>query len=177
MLQNHQSSKMAMMERLVLPATLVSLLAILSACKISSPYTTPAGATSGPWEERGEVTVGLTLAVTGDDKALNQVFWHHVGKVQQSLADGEHTGLIGFRIRREIAGNRAWTMTAWTDDESLDTFVASEVHQQAMEAGNAALTGSSFARIRTPADRLPLSWKEVEGLLEQRGRHYGTVRR
>ncbi len=167
----------ALITNWVYPLILLILLVNLSACKVSTPLTAPAGDPSGTWEGEGGVTIGLTLAITGKDRAQNKVFWHHVKTVQQSLADGNHTGLIGFSIRREIFGHRAWTMTVWKDGESLDAFVMSEVHQKAMEGGSEALTGSSFARIIYPGDRLPLSWEEAEGLLEREGRHYGTAHR
>lgn len=149
-----------------------SVLGLLSGCTISTPFKGPgyaAGAVTHPTPD-DRVLVGLTYIRTGDDSDKNRVFWDQVDNVYQNIA--QQPGLIGFSIRKEVFGNQGWTMSVWRDEQSLDQFVASPVHRQAMQEGLPALAQTAFLRFYVAKERIPLPWDEAEALLQSQGRGY-----
>lgn len=116
--------------------TVASIVGLLSGCTISSPFKGP-GYKSGSViveTENEMVVVGLTYIQTGTDAGKNKIFWSHVSNVHDNL--GEHEGLIGHAIRRETIGNQGWTMSVWQDQQSLNRFVESDLHQTAIQQGS-----------------------------------------
>ena len=152
--------------------TVATVISFLTGCAVGTPFKGP-GFESGSVvteTENDMVVVGLTYIQTGDDAEQNRVFWQHVGKVHDAIE--QQPGLIGYSIRREILGDQGWTMTVWKDERSLNQFVGSQVHRDAMQNGLPALQKTGFARLVLHKDRIPLSWKEAEKILETQGRQY-----
>ncbi|HEX4871293.1 MAG TPA: antibiotic biosynthesis monooxygenase family protein [Nevskiaceae bacterium] len=135
----------------------------LGACSIGTPYRSLEGPAAG-----GERVVALTHARLGEDAAARGRFWEGVWRVEGALA--RQPGLVGHRLRRSLLGREVWTMTVWQDEASLEAFVRSPLHQQAMREGVAALSFIETARLRLPAERLPPSWDEAEAALAAQGR-------
>ena len=148
---------------LLLPLTLSS-----SGCSIAMPFRGP-----GYDRERGvtvptpsgSVVVALTEATL--DRAKRRPFDRATGTV----ADGMNAvpGLIGYSFRKRLFGDRAWTMTVWTDRDALRRFVDSDLHTDAMDAGYPASIGFRFHALDVPADEIPLSWSRALDLLERDG--------
>lgn len=140
---------------------------IISSCKIGTP-----------WEEKKtkdmnlekEVIVGLTYIEAGVDSAKNKIFWKNTFEVKNKLKD--YPGYIGGSIRKEIFGNRGWTMSVWEDEESLEKFVYGERHQRAIEVGMPALIKTKFARVKVKRSKIPLDWEEVERILNVEAKSY-----
>ena len=66
-----------------------------------------------------------------------EAVWDAVAQVEAAL-DGQ-PGFAGRSKRAELLEPNAWTMTIWTDAESLPAFVDSPAHKEAMRlAANAA---------------------------------------
>ncbi len=149
---------------------LMSLSAI-AGCAISTPF-------QGPGYDRRQgvtlagddrVVVAITEAVLGGTRAQRSTFWDYVSQVEASLPG--RPGFVGYALRREVIGNRAWTMTVWTDAESLDGFVQSDVHQAAIRTSMEALACASFARIDADRAEIPISWdRALESLAAANGR-------
>ena len=137
-------------------------------CTISTPFSGPKYKQEPGADEK--VIVGLTKAVTGDDRKKNKVFWAYTRRVEKSLQDRE--GFIGYSMRKQLFGKEAWTMTVWDNETSLDAFVRSDLHQEAMKEGWPALVSASFARIEIDRDEIPISWERAEELLNEYGRDY-----
>ncbi len=143
----------------------------LSACKIGTPFRMADNDRANTSVDKNQtVMVGITHVVVGQNRKRTKTFWNHVKSVQGSLE--EQPGFIGGAIRRELFGNEAWTMTVWTDEESLNGFVRSQVHRTAMTEGWPALKSARFARMEVSRDQIPLSWKQAEELLDTVGRSY-----
>jgi hypothetical protein len=76
-------------------------------------------------------------------------------------------------------------MTVWRDKASLDAFVRSEVHTEAIRMGMPAVKTAQFLRFEWPAQDVPPSWGEVERRLsspdpnhpEDHPRTYGPATR
>lgn len=137
--------------------TFASLASLTSGCTISSPLKGPglSGDSVIVETENDQVVVGLTYIRTGEDAQKNKVFWRHVSEVYQSME--AQPGLVGYSIRREVFGDQGWTMSIWQDEQSLQGFVQSTVHQNAIKAGMPALTQTKFARLTVHKSRIPIS--------------------
>ena len=152
-------------------ALLVSVLP-LAGCTIATPFKGP-----GYEPQKGitlaavdTVYVGLTLAELKEDRELQAKFWYHVRKVEDSLET--LPGFVGYSKRTRLFGNQAWTMTVWTDEESLDRFVQSEVHQTAIRESMEAIELASFARVALKREEIPISWEDALAILDaQNGRY------
>lgn len=159
----------------MVPRRLLGLfLALLSlgGCAIATPFRGPGyDSADGVAADRPEtVVVVLTEAVLRDDRAGSSAFWDNVGKVEDSLA--QQPGFIGYSLRRELLGDRAWTMTAWSDEASIAAFVHSPTHQTAIAEGLGALQATGFARIKVKRDDVPLDWERALEILAASERRY-----
>jgi len=142
----------------------------LIGCTISTPF-------SGPGFEPGKgvtlegtdpVVVSLTYAELRKDRRLRSTFWEYVDKVEASLQG--RPGFIGYSKRTIVFGHKAWTMTVWADNASLNEFVSSDVHRTAIRNAMGALATADFARLELKRDELPLSRDRALLLLETNNR-------
>lgn len=149
-------------------AATLSLVALLGGCAFATPYRPAAQA---PDAEPGETAViALTEATLGPDRAARAAFWDGVRAVERDLPN--QPGLLGHSLRRELLGNKAWTMTVWESQAALDRFVASPAHRAAMRAGNPAVAGQRFATVSRPRTAGPLPWAEALDVLAREGQGY-----
>ena len=137
-------------------------------CAISTPYRS--ADTGGAATENDTVLVVLTHAELAEGTEDASTFWSNVSAVADSL-DGR-PGFVGYRLRRELFGRNSWTMTVWADAASLDAFVQGDIHQTAIREGWPALARARFARVTLPRSEIPISWEQVEALLDATGREY-----
>ena len=150
---------------------MLGLLPAIAGCAISTPFKGPGydrdqGVTI---EGDDKVVVALTEAVLDGSRSQRSTFWDYVSQVEATLPG--RPGFIGYALRREVIGSRAWTMTVWTDEESLDGFVRSDVHQAAIQASMEALACADFARATLDQTDIPISWdRALELLAEGDGR-------
>jgi heme-degrading monooxygenase HmoA len=114
------------------------------------------------------VTVGMTHVTNGDDSKKNDVFWDHTYAVIDSLPT--HAGYLGHKVRKEIFGNEAWTMTVWKDEESLNGFVRGDKHGEAIQNGLDAVAKARFVRFTIERSKIPLPWDEAEKIMNEKGR-------
>ena len=150
-------------------ATLVlALLAVLglSACNISTPFRT----SGEPVDPDQVVVVAITHAVIKEDAHARARFFDHVATVEESLPANE--GFIGFSKRRRVLGNEAWTMTVWTDEDSLNAFMHSPAHLAAIRTTGEVLEAAHFGRVSVRADALPLTWEQGLEILQNSRRGY-----
>jgi heme-degrading monooxygenase HmoA len=156
------------MSRLSTLGAIALLAALLGGCTIATPYRPAAPAEgSGAGEA---VVIALTEATLRPDRAARAAFWDGVRRVERDLPNQQ--GLLGHALRRELLGNRAWTMTVWESQEALDRFVTSPVHRAAIRAGDPALAGQRFATVTRPRTAGPLSWTEALDVLAREGQGY-----
>lgn len=138
------------------------LITLISSCKIGTPWEE---IKSNNFDSEEEVVVGLTYVEVGEDSTKNKIFWKSTFALKNKLKD--YPGYIGGSIRKEIFGNKGWTMSVWKDEESLEKFVYGDRHQAAIEEGSPALIKTKFARIKVKRKDIPLSWDKVEELLKK----------
>lgn len=143
---------------LTISLILVSLTAgiLLSGCQIATPFKSVAAEVNGLAPD-AELLVVVTHATLGPKGRGD--FYRQTGMVVDSLKD--QPGLIGHSIRRTIAGDKAWTMTIWKDEASMNDFVRGQAHRTAVEKGDASMMDSDFHRFTIPASQARLSWKQA----------------
>lgn len=140
----------------------------LSGCAIATPFRGADEAAPSP--EGATAIVAITEATLGDDAALRRAFWTNVDRVEATLQ--KQPGFLGHSKRRALFDDVAWTMTVWSDEESLDAFVASEAHQTAIAEAFDGVEGARFVRFETERDALPVDWSIALERLETEGRGY-----
>jgi quinol monooxygenase YgiN len=111
------------------------------------------------------VVVALTQARLDPDR--RKPFDRATRRIFGSL--GSRPGILGYSVRTRIGAAEVWTMTVWTDEASMDGFLASELHRSAIRDGRGSLVGGRTLRRSLPASRVPLPWKVAEELLEREG--------
>ncbi|MEL6977897.1 MAG: antibiotic biosynthesis monooxygenase [Pseudomonadota bacterium] len=155
-----------------LAARLAALGAALSlaGCALATPFETAEGAAPAHQTGRATAIIAITEARLGDDAALRSAFWTNVERVEASL-EGQ-PGFLGHSKRTKLLGDVVWTMTAWTDEDSLDAFVGGEVHQAAIAEAYAGLEGARFVRFEVERGAVPPDWDAALERLEAEGRGY-----
>ena len=127
-------------------------------CAISTPRNTVEGVSGLAGDHVLIVTV--TEAHHAGVGQNRTEFWQQTRSVARDL--GQQAGLVQYSLRREIFGTRAWTMTVWKDEDSLNQFYWSPAHAEAMAQATAGLTGAKFARLYLRTDELAsLSWSKA----------------
>lgn len=148
--------------------TLLSIATWISNCAMATPFTKSTQINQVNLTPEKEVVLALTeVHITGQSKDKS-TFWDRVMSVRNSLES--NPGYLGSAIRREIFGSRAWTMTVWKDEESLDAFVYSREHERAMKDGAPAVKKALFYRSKRKWKEIPIDWKEAEALILEEGR-------
>lgn len=139
---------------------------ILTSCMIGTSFRHSELLNTIP--DNTKVIVGVTNVITGDDSKKNKLFWHHTMRVVNSLTSND--GYLGHKIRKQIFGHEGWTMTVWRNEESLNSFLKGDIHRQAMQNGLDAVKEGRFVRFSIEKSKIPISWKEVEKIMNEKGR-------
>lgn len=71
-------------------------------------------------------------------------------------------GLIGWSLGADLLRKEFFTLSAWEDDRSLETFVAGASHAPTMQRfAPRVRRGSIFVRFPVRGADLPLTWKDA----------------
>jgi quinol monooxygenase YgiN len=131
-------------------------------CTVSSPFRG-----SGLRDLPPETEVVLSLTHANLDPVRRGPFDKATRRVLRGLP--EQTGCIGYSVRKRLGGVDVWTMTAWRDEAALESFLASDLHRDAMRQGRPALLAGRTLRLKVDAGSLPMGWKEAEARLVRDG--------
>lgn len=154
---------------------ILAALKALTGCQLATPfrgdgYSSRRGVTLDGVGDT--VTVGLTNATL--DGSRRRAFDDYTQRVVASLPGTP--GYIGHSIRTRVLGNEVWTMTVWKDEASLDAFVRSPTHREAIRLGMPAVASAKFHRYTIPVGEVPPSWSDVMAVLEKvEARQYGPT--
>ncbi len=143
-------------------ATFLILVGLLGGCKVGSQFKLVDKSAIELAENRSLLLV-ITYIETGTDSAKNRVFWRHVRHVFTTME--QHDGLVGYAVRRELFGNKGWTISVWQDEESKKKFVDSKPHREAIKNGLPALTKTIFISLPINAKQLPMKWHEIDKIV------------
>jgi heme-degrading monooxygenase HmoA len=137
---------------------LVSLLTLLGGC-YAGPWRHGEASSADPPESFLVILSEVEIA-PGERKA----FFRDTRRVLQSLST--QPGLVGYRVRFQLFGSRAWTMTVWEREEDAARFAATPAHLEAMRDSGRTLARLRFARTWRAVEAGPLSWREAFAWLE-----------
>lgn len=136
-------------------------LMLLQSCAFSPPFNGPQvdfWSQKVRLEPEQEVIVAVTNATL--DRKKRKEFDQRSQQIYTNLK--ENAGYIGGTVHVQIFGDEVWTMSAWTDRESLARFVDGRRHLDAMYMTNAAMTKFRSMNFTIKARELPLSWAEIK---------------
>jgi heme-degrading monooxygenase HmoA len=108
--------------------------------------------------------VVVALSATEHRPGMRREFFRDTRRLLAELPT--QPGLVGYSFRFELLGPSAWTMTAWNNDASLNAFVRSPEHREAVRRSGETAQNLRFATIEMPVGSLPLNWREARRLLE-----------
>ena len=77
-----------------------------------------------------------------------------------------YDGYIGGTVKVEVFGDEVWTMTVWEDEISLNKFVESSRHLDAMYMTSDAMVKFKHTHLKVQAKDLPYSWSQVQNILD-----------
>jgi heme-degrading monooxygenase HmoA len=140
---------------------------LASACTVTPPFNRSDNLKQSTTPDATAI-IALTHARLGEDTGKNDVFWEYTNKVLDSVA--EQAGYLGHGVRLKLFGGEAWTMTAWEDQASLNSFVNSTEHRAAMKLGYAAIAEARFAQVTVKRSAVPIPWEQAIALLRDQGR-------
>jgi heme-degrading monooxygenase HmoA len=145
---------------------LFSFTGFLDYFKIGMPYKV----LKPGYSKDSNVVLAITYIEIKKDSPDLSKFWDHVFGIHKNM--GENPGVLGVSIRKTIFSSKAWTMTIWENESSLENFVENERHRTAMREGRSAIVKTKFYRTTKKYSELPISWDVAEALVEKEGVEY-----
>ncbi|MCZ8344296.1 MAG: hypothetical protein O9301_14775 [Leptospira sp.] len=146
----------------------MALMASISNCVVGTPFQKSSKLSDYKIKEDTVVVVALTEVETKGSISDLWTFWKRVSSVRESIES--NPGYLGGSIRRQLFGSKAWTMTVWKDEESIDNFVYAKEHERAMKEGGPAVKRGRFYRIQKQWKEVPIPWEVAEELVHEEGR-------
>lgn len=138
--------------------SLTALAAFITGCSVSMPFKWVGGLSNQQGVDNGTSSEELIVAVThaAVDASKRKSFDEAAYRVLDSLPS--QSGLVGYSVRRQLLGNEVWTATVWTDEESIQRFLRSTAHAQAVIQSGSAVRQIHYTRLKIRRDELPISW-------------------
>lgn len=134
----------------------VFLFSLITSCTYTSPYRRMGGADA-------ESAI-VTLTAVEHKPGQRGAFFDDSRKVIADLRN--QSGLLGYSFRFQLIGRKAWTMTAWKDEASRDSFASSPVHRAAVKNSRVTAMNMRFISVEVPVKELPMEWPEALRLLD-----------
>ena len=94
-------------------------------------------------------------------RSITRVPWF-MGLTVSVLRQLERTdGLVGYSLRAQPLAKTFWTLSAWTDQESLGTFVQALPHRAVMAKLRPHMRATRFTSWTVPGSELPVAWDDA----------------
>jgi Domain of unknown function (DUF3291) len=81
------------------------------------------------------------------------------GMVQNQLKGSK--GLVGYSMKAQILGKKAWTLSVWEDETALQDFVHRAPHADIMRKPILQPGKSKFVRFSLAGSSVPPNWDEA----------------
>ena len=148
--------------RILAAAVAGTAAALMAGCAIpvSVPYRRVASENVVPSGQ----TVVVALTSTTFERPARRRFFARTREVMQDLPN--HDGLLGYAVRFEIFGTRAWTQSVWRDEAAMKRFATARVHRGAQRDGEEILQSVRSLTVVVPVERVPLKWREARKLID-----------
>ncbi len=128
------------------------LFSLLNCCSYTAPFRRVKAPVTGS-------KVLVTLSAVEHKPGQRGAFFTDTKNVLSDLPN--QSGLIGYSFRFQIFGKKAWTMTAWEDEESRDRFASSPIHREAVRNSRVTSQNMRFITVSVPEASLPMKWSEA----------------
>jgi heme-degrading monooxygenase HmoA len=144
----------------------VSLGSLLLQCCTFSPgfkgpaYSKENRALALPSHEKVIVAITHAKLIRKERKDFDK----HSRKIYTTLY--ENPGYLGGRVKVILGGDEVWTLTVWKDSSSLQQFVNSRRHLDAMYKTDQAVSHMRSISQEMLVENVPYTWKAVDIILE-----------
>ena len=145
--------------RTLVALMLSSLWVGLTGCAIATPWPRLTALNA----EQAHQPVVLVLTRVVLNPSQRGEFDRQNSRVLSSM--DSQPGLLGYAARKEIFGDKGWTMSVWASDEARAAFVRSAVHREAIAKSLPALRTVELKRLTVARKDLPTNWDQVLHLL------------
>ena len=79
-------------------------------------------------------------------------------------------GLVGYSLRAQLLGKKAWTLSVWKDEAALAEFVRKAPHADTMKGLRSQLTDARrFVRWKVAGSDVPPKWDDALRRIEEEG--------
>lgn len=147
-------------------AFLMLELSLVSGCAISRPLSGPGYDTSME-TLKGNLDRDVYIAITNAylNRSKRSLFDKKTQEIYKTL--NSYDGYLMGSVRLKILGKEVWTYTVWESKQSLDKFVNSRHHVDAIYNADPAIIQMRSLIIKRRAREATLTWKQIEELIEQ----------
>ncbi len=76
------------------------------------------------------------------------------------------SGLVGYALDAQLLRKTFWTLSVWTDDDSLQAFVRAEPHRTVMASIHPLMDPPTFRFMRLSGRDVPPAWAFAHDVLE-----------
>jgi hypothetical protein len=94
-----------------------------------------------------------------------KTFWQIFGFFRQTSAIQNQLrvskGLVGYSLRTEILGKKAWTLSVWEDENALAEFVNAVPHSETMKRLGPKLSETKFVTWKIASADIPPKWEDA----------------
>ncbi len=101
-------------------------------------------------------------------------FWAILSFIRQTRAIQSQlessNGLVGYSLRAQLLGKKAWTLSVWEDEAALAEFVRKAPHTDTMRKLRPQLTDARrFVRWKVARSGVPPKWDDALRRIEEEG--------
>jgi hypothetical protein len=145
--------------------TILLGLLLLYGCVLSRPLAGP-GWDSKERRLRGDESRQVILIITQAELNVSErgPFDRRSQELYRKLPD--HPGFLAGSIRRQLFGDKVWTYSIWEDQSSLEGFINSQQHRDAVYMTDRAIRRMRSVQRQLPAKDVPHQWRELEAMVE-----------
>jgi heme-degrading monooxygenase HmoA len=118
-----------------------------------------------PWTQRRAADPARTYLAMASRLPLRRRrsipgFLRDAAAIRRQLARAD--GLVGYALDAELARKTFWTFSVWEDQDSLDTFAASDPHRTITRRLQPLMGQTRFEFFQLPGSDLPLTWDQMK---------------
>jgi len=117
-----------------------------------------------PWVQVREPEADATLVVMASRLPLRSYtripsFLRATSRIRRQLAKAE--GLVGYSLDAKLLSKTFWTLSAWRDQEALESFASPQPHRSLTAAIRPHMNRTTFVTWTTTGSDIPVQWKKA----------------
>jgi hypothetical protein len=114
-----------------------------------------------PWIQVSEPEIEVVYVVMASRLPLRSYaripsFIKATTRIRRQLATAD--GLIGYSLDAKLVAKTFWTLSAWRDQEALDSFARAEPHRRLMTAIRPHMNPTTFVTWNSTGSEIPVKW-------------------